>query len=54
MISAESLFTLIDLCDLTPDAAIAGMVNTARQMTAAAVDRTAADAAGSVGAPGAA
>ncbi|MFD5537078.1 TetR/AcrR family transcriptional regulator [Streptomyces sp. NPDC127079] len=37
VISAESLFALIDLCDLTPDDAIASMVTTARQMTAAAV-----------------
>ncbi|MFJ3803695.1 TetR/AcrR family transcriptional regulator [Streptomyces sp. NPDC090088] len=37
VISAESLFALIDLCDLAPDDAIAGLVTTARQMTAAAV-----------------
>ncbi|MEU9451895.1 TetR family transcriptional regulator [Streptomyces sp. NPDC048277] len=37
VISAESLFALIDLCGLTPDDAIAGLVTTARQMTAAAV-----------------
>ncbi|MEU2337641.1 TetR family transcriptional regulator [Streptomyces sp. NPDC006654] len=37
VISAESLFALIDLCGLTPDDAIASMVTTARQMTAAAV-----------------
>lgn len=37
VISAESLFALMDLCDLTPDDAVAGLVTTARQMTAAAV-----------------
>ncbi|MFJ8493081.1 TetR/AcrR family transcriptional regulator [Streptomyces sp. NPDC094038] len=37
VISAESLFALIDLCDLTPDDAITSLVTTARQMTAAAV-----------------
>ncbi|MBW8798914.1 MAG: helix-turn-helix transcriptional regulator [Streptomyces sp.] len=37
VISAESLFALIDLCGLTPDDAVAGLVTTARQMTAAAV-----------------
>jgi len=37
VISAESLFTLIDLCGLPPDAAIASLVATARQLTAAAV-----------------
>jgi AcrR family transcriptional regulator len=37
VISAESLFALIDLCDLTPEAAITSMVTTARQLTAAAV-----------------
>ncbi|MFG2959170.1 TetR/AcrR family transcriptional regulator [Streptomyces sp. NPDC048291] len=37
VISAESLFALIDLCDLTPDDAIASLVTTARHMTAAAV-----------------
>ncbi|MFE3598380.1 TetR/AcrR family transcriptional regulator [Streptomyces sp. NPDC059142] len=37
VISAESLFALIDLCGLTPDEAIADLVTTARQMTAAGV-----------------
>ncbi|MGW4729629.1 TetR/AcrR family transcriptional regulator [Streptomyces shenzhenensis] len=37
VISAESLFTLIDLCDLPPDSAIASLVTTARRVTAAAV-----------------
>lgn len=37
VISAESLFTLIDLCDLPPDSAIASLVTTARRITAAAV-----------------
>ncbi|WP_156081350.1 hypothetical protein [Amycolatopsis vancoresmycina] len=40
MISAESLFALIDLCDLTPEAAITSMATTARQLTAAAVAAT--------------
>ncbi|MFE2068113.1 TetR/AcrR family transcriptional regulator [Streptomyces sp. NPDC059467] len=37
VISAEALFALTDLCGLTPDDAIASLVTTARQMTAAAV-----------------
>lgn len=37
VISAESLFTLTDLCGLAPDDAIASLVATARRMTAAAV-----------------
>ncbi|WP_427920626.1 TetR/AcrR family transcriptional regulator [Streptomyces sp. cg40] len=37
VISAESLFALLDLCDLSPDEAVAALVTTARQMTAAAV-----------------
>ncbi|XUL89059.1 TetR/AcrR family transcriptional regulator [Streptomyces galilaeus] len=37
VISAESLFALIDLCGLPPEDAIASLVTTARQMTAAAV-----------------
>ncbi|MFJ9626086.1 TetR/AcrR family transcriptional regulator [Streptomyces sp. NPDC101175] len=37
VVSAESLFALTDLCGLTPDDAIASLVTTARQMTAAAV-----------------
>lgn len=36
-ISAESLFTLLDLCGLTPDEAIASLAATARRLTAAAV-----------------
>ncbi|MFD6287505.1 hypothetical protein [Streptomyces sp. NPDC060205] len=40
VISAGSLFALIDLCGLTPDDAIAGLVTTARQMAAAAVADT--------------
>ena len=47
VISAESLFTLTDLCGLAPDAAVASLVTTARAMTAAAVAAIpAADAAG--------
>ncbi|MEV5842609.1 helix-turn-helix domain-containing protein [Streptomyces sp. NPDC051985] len=42
VISAESLFALIDLCGLAPDDAIAGLATTARQMTAAAVAAVAA------------
>ncbi|MFE7978331.1 TetR/AcrR family transcriptional regulator [Streptomyces shenzhenensis] len=37
VISAESLFTLIDLCGLPPDSAIASLATTARRITAAAV-----------------
>ena len=37
VVSAESLFTLTDLCGLAPDAAIASLVATARRITAAAV-----------------
>ncbi|MCG7205643.1 TetR/AcrR family transcriptional regulator [Streptomyces arenae] len=37
VISAESLFTLIDLCGLAPDDAVDSLVSTARTMTAAAV-----------------
>jgi AcrR family transcriptional regulator len=37
VISAESVFTLTDLCGLAPDAAVASLVDTARAMTAAAV-----------------
>ncbi|GGN28064.1 TetR/AcrR family transcriptional regulator [Streptomyces fuscichromogenes] len=37
VVSAESLFALTDLCGLSPDDAIASLVTTARQMTAAAV-----------------
>jgi AcrR family transcriptional regulator len=39
VISAESLFTLLDLCGLSPDAAIASLVATARRVTAAATGR---------------
>ncbi len=42
VISAESLFTLIDLCGLAPEAAVASLVTTARRMTEAAVAATAA------------
>ncbi|MEU1294135.1 helix-turn-helix domain-containing protein [Streptomyces sp. NPDC005840] len=37
VISAESVFTLLDLCGLAPDDAIASLVATARRLTAAAV-----------------
>lgn len=37
IISAESLFTLTDLCGLSPDDAVASLVSTARRVTAAAV-----------------
>lgn len=37
VISAESLFTLTDLCGLSPDAAVTSLVATARRLTAAAV-----------------
>lgn len=40
VISAESVFTLTDLCGLSPDDAVASLVNTARRMTAAAVAAT--------------
>ena len=40
VISAESLFTLTDLCGLAPDAAVASLADTARAMTAAAVAAT--------------
>lgn len=36
VVSAEALFTLTDLCGLTPEAAIASAVETARALTAAA------------------
>jgi len=42
VISAESIFTLTDLCGLAPEAAVASLVTTARQMTAAAVAAVAA------------
>jgi len=40
VISAESIFTLTDLCGLAPDAAVASLVDTARAMTAAVVAAT--------------
>jgi AcrR family transcriptional regulator len=38
VVSAEALFTLTDLCGLAPDTAIASAVETARALTAAAID----------------
>jgi AcrR family transcriptional regulator len=40
VISAEALFTLTDLCKLTPEAAIASVTETTRSLTAAALART--------------
>ena len=37
VVSAEALFTLTDLCGLTPEAAIASAAQTARSLTAAAL-----------------
>jgi AcrR family transcriptional regulator len=37
VVSAESLFTLTDLCGLTPELAIASGIETARSLTAAAI-----------------
>jgi AcrR family transcriptional regulator len=37
VVSAESFFTLTDLCGLTPELAIASAIETARSLTAAAV-----------------
>lgn len=37
VVSAESLFTLTDLCGLSPDDAVASLVSTARRVTATAV-----------------
>jgi AcrR family transcriptional regulator len=37
VVSAEALFTLTDLCQLSPDAAIASAVRSARTLTAAAI-----------------
>ena len=37
VVSAEALFSLIDLCALTPDDAIASLVRTASTITAVAV-----------------
>jgi AcrR family transcriptional regulator len=45
VISAESLFTLLDLCGLAPDAAVESLVTTARGMTAAAVAAASGEAA---------
>ena len=39
MVSAEALFTLTDLYELSPDEAIASAVRAARTITAAAVSR---------------
>ncbi|PRY44476.1 TetR/AcrR family transcriptional regulator [Umezawaea tangerina] len=36
VISAEAVFTLVDLCDLSADAAVESLVRTARTLTAAA------------------
>jgi AcrR family transcriptional regulator len=38
IVSAEALFTLTDLCGLTPDAAIRSAAHTARAVTAAALE----------------
>ncbi|MEV7088701.1 TetR/AcrR family transcriptional regulator [Streptomyces sp. NPDC093085] len=40
VISAESLFTLIDLCGQSPDAAVTALAATARRVTEAAVANT--------------
>jgi AcrR family transcriptional regulator len=37
VVSAEAVFTLVDLCGLTPDAAVASLAATAQRITAAAV-----------------
>ena len=37
VISAESIFSLTDLCGLSPDVAVAGLVHTARCVTTATV-----------------
>jgi hypothetical protein len=37
VVSAEALFTLTDLCGLTPELAIASAIETARSLTAAAI-----------------
>jgi AcrR family transcriptional regulator len=37
VVSAESLFTLTDVCGLTPELAIASAIETARSLTAAAI-----------------
>jgi AcrR family transcriptional regulator len=41
VVSAETLFTLTDLCGLTPELAIASAIETARSLVAAAIRRTA-------------
>ncbi len=41
VVSAETLFTLTDLCGLTPELAIASAIETARSLTAAAIRPTA-------------
>ncbi|WP_369394249.1 TetR/AcrR family transcriptional regulator [Streptomyces sp. CG1] len=41
VVSAEALFSLTDLCGLTPDEAVASAVHTARTLTEAAVRATA-------------
>jgi AcrR family transcriptional regulator len=46
VVSAEALFTLTDLCQLSPDAAIASAVRSARTLTAAAISE------GLAGSPG--
>lgn len=38
VVSAEALFTLTDLCGLSPDQAIASAASTARTLTTAAAD----------------
>jgi AcrR family transcriptional regulator len=40
VVSAEAVFTLIDMCALTPDAAIASLTRTARTITAAATQQS--------------
>jgi hypothetical protein len=40
VVSAEALFTLTDLCGLSPDDAIASAVHTARTLTEAAAGKT--------------
>jgi hypothetical protein len=40
LVSAETLFTLTDLCGLTPEVAIASAIKTARSLTTAALAET--------------
>ena len=40
VVSAEALFTLTDLCGLSPEDAIASTVHTARALTQAAAGKT--------------